>query len=139
VKNTGKPSEREFEAKYGSLGKRAYVHRLPDAAEIFGRVGKIGLTRAMPSDYLVVCDSQTEFAEVKSTQNKTSFPFSVLKDKQVASAHMITAAGGDYFIYIHRLATGDWYKVPFTVIAATRAAGSASIKWDELKVYKWKI
>lgn len=138
MKNTGKTSETIFENAFRMKGKRAFVWRIPDAAEIYGRTGGARFNRSMPSDYVVVQQGkQTEFAEVKSTQNLTSFPFSILKKDQIASAAMIVAAGGAYFIYVHHLISDAWYRIPFALVQAARELGSSSIKWSELEEYSW--
>ena len=138
AKNTGKPSEKIFESSLDRLGKRAVYFRLVDASEIKGRTGVISSSvRSQPSDYIVVVDGKTSFAEVKSTQNPTSFPFSLLKRTQSAAAEMITAAGGDYHIYVHNLNSNRWYRFPYSVIEATRAAGKQSIPWSNLETHVW--
>lgn len=137
AKNTGKPSEEHFEAVWGALGKRAYLHRFVDAAEIVGRTGKIGFSRKAPADYLLVHNGQTEFAEVKSTQNATSFPFSLLQVGQTAAAAMAIAAGGSYFVYAHRLSTDEWFRFPYALVVQTKALGKASIPWNALKEHAW--
>ncbi|MES0183299.1 hypothetical protein NKK48_01120 [Mesorhizobium sp. C386A] len=49
------------------------------------------------------------FAEVKSTQDETAFPFSLLRKIPSAMAIMILAAGGEYLVYIHRITTDEWF------------------------------
>ena len=135
AKNTGKPSEQDFENFWLKLGKRAWVWRVPDAAEVKGRTGNIGTTRPAPSDYVVVHNT-TQFAEVKSTQDNTAFRFSLLRAKPSAMAVMILAAGGDYFVYIHRIPTDEWFRVPYQVI---RDHPRRSLTWTELESYRWKL
>ncbi|MBN7759812.1 hypothetical protein JYP52_01570 [Nitratireductor aquibiodomus] len=135
TKNTGKPSEQEFERIWDRLGKSAWYWRVVDAAEVRGRTGKSGFTRSAPSDYVVAHDG-IHFAEVKSTQDDTAFRFSLLRTKPSAMAKMIVTAGGDYFVYIHRMKTGEWFKVPFSVIDNHP---KRSLTWPELKEYKWTL
>jgi penicillin-binding protein-related factor A (putative recombinase) len=137
MKNTGKSSETIFENSHKMLGKKAFVWRIPDAAEIYGRTGGGRFNRSMPCDYLITVSGKTEYAEVKSTQNLTSFPFNLLKKDQIASAAMIVAAGGSYFIYVHHLISDRWYRIPFALVQAARELGSSSIKWPELEEYSW--
>jgi hypothetical protein len=73
AKNSGKPSESDFEDILSRLGKRAYCYRIVDAAEVRGRTGRIGFIRPAPSDYIVTIDGQTSYSEVKSTTD-TSLP-----------------------------------------------------------------
>ena len=135
--NTGKSSEKEFEARLSSLGKRAYFYRVKDAAAIRGLTGKIGHADATPADYIVVVDGDTHFAEVKSTINETSFPFSMLKKGQNSHGMRILAARGKYNVYIHHLPTEKWFRVPLSVINAVRDIGKASLKWNDLERYRW--
>lgn len=139
AKNTGKPSEQLFESAHDSLGKRAYYCRLVDAAEVKGRTGRMGHVRPQPSDYVLVVDGVTSFAEVKSTQEKTSFPFSLLRTKQSAAAKMILGAGGSYFVYLHDLTRDRWFKVPYALIQIVKDHGKSSIPWDDLKEFKWNL
>jgi penicillin-binding protein-related factor A (putative recombinase) len=138
AKNTGKPSETFFENVWQVLGKRAFCYRIADAAETYGRVGKIGMTRATPSDYIVTFGGETFYAEVKSTQEKTSFPFALLKKGQQAAAPQVLAAGGGYLVFVHSLTNNTWYRIPYAVIQAVKDAGRSSITWSELETLKWK-
>jgi penicillin-binding protein-related factor A (putative recombinase) len=140
AKNTGKPSEKMFEEHLNSFGKRCYWYRFVDAAEVKGRTGAIGSIRPAPSDYLVVLDGETEFSEVKSTQNTTSFPFSILRRTQSATAGMAIAAGGEYWIYLHDLTRNQWYRIPYTFIEAWRTAtGRSSAPWNNLKEFVYEL
>ena len=138
MKNTGKTSEEIFEDAFKPLGKKAFVWRIPDAAEIYGRTEGGKFNRSMPSDYILTLEGQGNiYAEVKSTQNLTSYPFSSLKKGQNAMAAMIIAAGGPYNIYIHRLTTDQWYRIPYSLVKKTKDEGASSIKWEHLKEYPW--
>ncbi|RWN60247.1 hypothetical protein [Mesorhizobium sp.] len=135
AKNTGKPSEQEFERIWNKLGKRAWAWRVVDAAEVRGRTGKIGFTRSAPSDYIVAYNG-VHFAEVKSTQDDTAFRFSLLRKIPSAMAVMILAAGGDYLVYIHRITTDEWFCIPYQLI---RDNSARSLTWKELERHKWKL
>lgn len=137
-KNTGKPSEKQFEARLNSMGKVAAHFRLVDASEITGRTGKIAISaRAQPADYVIVMDGKTTLAEVKSTANPTSFPFSMIKQAQWIAGTLTMTAGGAYLVFIHRLTTDEWYKVPFEVIWRAKQTNKSSFKWAELSEYIW--
>lgn len=138
MKNTGKPSEALFEASITALGKRGYWYRIKDAAAIRGLTGRVGVGMdATPSDYMCVVWGMTFFAEVKSTQHETLFEFGLLKAGQNAHGKRIVAAGGEYWIFIHRLATGDWYKVPMWVVQDFEAGtGRRSMAWNEMERFK---
>jgi len=137
AKNTGKPSETFFETVWQSLGKRAFCYRIADAAENYGRTKTIGMIRATPSDYIVTFDGETFYAEVKSTQEKTSFPFALLKKGQRAAGPQVVTAGGGYFVFAHNLSTGRWYRIPYQVITAVKELGRSSIPWTELESLSW--
>lgn len=131
--NTGKSAEKEFEARIASFGKRAYLHRFDDASSFFALAGKAGNVASQPSDYLLILDGRSEFCEVKSTANPTSFPFSMLRPTQLGRARQITAAGGTYTIYVKSISSGGWFVVPFNDLAVMQKAGKSSAKWAELQ------
>lgn len=134
-KNTGKPSEKEFALIFAKLGKKVFVHRVVDSAEIRGRLGK-GWVREMPSDWIVTENGVMYYAETKSTMSKVSFRVSSMTTGQKAAAKRQFAAGGLYFVFVHRLATGDWYKVPAEFLLTS---GKTTFKWAELQPYPWEL
>ena len=136
MKNTGKPSEDKFERHIASFGKKAFLHRFVDAAEIRGRTGKIGQARTAPSDYMLVLDGETSFAEVKSTVHSTSFQFSLLRTTQSADATRILAAGGTYKVFIHAIEPDLWFCVPYGVL---KGHPKRSMTWDELSPWRYDI
>ena len=137
MKNTGKPSEQAFEEHWTALGKLAFFHRFVDASEIKGRTGKIGHARPAPSDYLVTHTNKTFYAEVKSTENETRFPFALLRVVQSAAAKQVLAAGGEYWIFAHSLHLNQWFAFPYSVVNVAKSHGQASIPWKELE--QWKV
>lgn len=138
AKNTGKPSETVWKDAHTRLGKRAFFHRFVDASEIVGKTGKVAISASsQPSDYLLVLDGLTSFCEVKSTQNTTSFPFSILRKNQSADAKMILAAGGSYWIYAHALELNRWFRFPYSLVDQVKAAGKSSIPWVDLNPFEW--
>jgi penicillin-binding protein-related factor A (putative recombinase) len=139
AKNTGKSSEQKWEDHFTALGKTAFFYRVVDAAEVRGRTGKIGFVRPAPSDYILVHQGRTSFAEVKSTQNATSFPFSLLRRTQSAIAVQVVSAGGNYDIYAHNLVTDVWYKFPYQLVTETKRAGKASIPWSQLQDFTYAL
>lgn len=139
AKNTGKSSEQKWEDHFTALGKSAYFYRVVDAAEVRGRTGKIGFIRPAPSDYVLVHQGRMSFAEVKSTQNKTSFPFSILRTVQSAIAKMVLAAGGSYDVYVHQMIGDQWFKIPYEVIQSVKDSGKSSIPWVQLQDFKYGI
>lgn len=140
AKNTGKSSEAIWELAWTRLGKRAYFYRIPDAAEHFGRnKGRVINVRPTPSDYMLTVDGQTIYSEVKSTQNQTAFPFSLLKKGQTAAAPQVLSAGGQYHVFVHNLSSDRWYRIPFQVIQAVKEIGKSSIPWTELEQFSWSL
>lgn len=135
-KNLGGATQAEFEKRVASYGKQAFLYKLVDAAEIRGRTGTVGRARAQPSDYLLTYKGQTSYAEVKSCDNKTSFPMSYIRDVQHAAARQVIAAGGQYLVFIKRLEVGNWYCVPYQAFPQTDVK---SVKWETLAPYEWKL
>lgn len=125
-------AEKDFDDHFKLKGKRAFVFKFPDAAEIYGRVGKIGQTRAVPSDRIVTCDGETFYAEVKSTEDPLRFKKSLLRKTQTAFATQIIAAGGQYLVFVKSLALNLWYVMPYSV-----ASASPSILWSDMEAFKW--
>jgi penicillin-binding protein-related factor A (putative recombinase) len=139
AKNTGKPSEASFESKLDALGKRAYYYRIKDAAAIRAITGVIGYADETPSDYIIVINGTVEFAEVKSTVDPVRFTMSQMTKGQNAHGVRILAAGGGYNVYIHRLATDQWYCVALSVMQMFKAQGYSSLKWEDLEAFRWEI
>lgn len=141
MRNTGQESQERFEAYWNSLGKAAFLERRIDLAHVRGLNPGIRGIRfpAQPSDYILTFGSLTYYCEVKSCSNKTSFPFSQIEKGQWAAMMRVTAAGGEYLFYLHKLETDDWYRVPAKLILAADKEGKASIRWDQLKGYEAQI
>lgn len=134
--NTGKSSEQQFEHAFHKLGKRAFVFRLPDSKETYGRTSQVGAVRAQPSDYIVTEDGEMYYAEVKSTTDKNKFTLSQLQRGQKHAMRRQSLAGGEYFLFIHRKDTDEWYKVPGHKLLDL---DKASVKWTEILSYKWNL
>lgn len=135
--NTGTTSEKIFEFHFKKLGKAAFVYRFPDKKEVRGRTknGAVWM-RKQPSDYLVTENGVMYYAEVKSSEAKISFPFSKIQPFQIGSARQQISAGGLYFFFLHRLDTGDWYKVPAELILNS---DKSSVRWTDLDSYRWSL
>lgn len=80
-------------------------------------------------------DGVTSYCEVKSTVNKTSFGFNLLQPAQVSAGRRVLAAGGEYWVYVHALSLGKWFKIPFDLIRST--TDKRSISWPDLAPYEW--
>lgn len=138
VKNTGTSSEDEFELILRrAYGKKVFIYRVTDSKEVRGRSNsKTAFTKAQPSDYIVTEDGRMYYAEVKSSNNKTSFPFSQISTVQWGSSKRQYIAGGCYFFFLHNVNTNNWYKVP---AFAFHNHDRKSFKWEELEEFKWKL
>lgn len=140
MKNTGKPSEKIFDDYWRTRGKVAFNFAFADSSSLTGLNGKMVQALAQPSDRLVIHDGKVEFAEIKSTQDDTAFRFSLLRKKQSAFAAFILAAGGTYSVYVHRLLTDEWFRVPYQIINIVKEQGSQSIPWAEMqRVFRWSF
>ena len=139
MKNNGKPSEEIFDDAWKPLGKRAYVFKFEDTASLRGRNKKAVFAAAQPSDRLLVHDGQTCFAEIKSTIDPVRFKFTLLRRVQGFAAASAIAAGGSYDVFIHNLSQNQWFRLPYSVIAAAKEEGRGSLTWDELSPYSWSF
>lgn len=133
-KNTGKDSEDIFEeALNKNYGKNAFLHRLTDTAEA-SRGGKIKVKiRETPSDFILTLDGIMLYLEVKSSSNKTSFPFANFTTGQIRAMRRQAAAGGTYAVYIHNKLTDGWFSISGREVINLLDQGVKSIKWTELK------
>jgi penicillin-binding protein-related factor A (putative recombinase) len=134
---TGVAAEEEFEGFFLPFGKQAKVYRFEDAKALYGKNKRKVANDAKPSDYIVTFKGITFFAEVKSSENPTSFPFGMLQPGQSAIGAAVTIAGGEYWIFAKSDVLDQWFRIPYRVVMDTRAAGKKSIKWDELGPYRW--
>lgn len=129
AKNDGTAAERAFE----TLIKADVLYRFPDQKALTGlnggrRVGDF----PKPSDYLVTKAGETSYAEVKSVQSSTSFPFDDIRPSQKSMALRLARVGGLYNFYIFSFGLGQWFVMPAKVFAAAVEAGSKSVKFKDL-------
>lgn len=136
-RNTGKPSEDEFERRFALKGKAACLFRFHDASDLYGRNRKIMNVPSQPADYLLFDKGQGQLAEVKSTIDPLRFNLNLISMDQWSAAVRVTAAKGLYNFYIHALALPQWFCVPAAVISSFKKAKRASILWPELTDYAW--
>ena len=128
-KNKGKKHEREFEQVLeAAYKKRVFIHRNKDTGDASGRAGKLTIVAAQPSDYIVTLDGITAYVEVKDCNNKTSFPFSNIRESQWSAAKQQVAAKGLYFFVVHH--KGTWFCIPAKVILDTTTR--KSLPWKDL-------
>jgi penicillin-binding protein-related factor A (putative recombinase) len=129
----------EFETYMAAGGKRVFVHRITDSAEVRGMTAGMsgratGHTKEQPADYVIVSFDTMYYAEVKSSKNPTSFPFKNIERGQWNAATRTDRAGGIYLFFLKNLVTGVWYKVPARVLLDHTAK---SIKWSDLQTHIW--
>lgn len=129
-----KKAENDFKDAFSSLGKAAVVLRFSDAAEAKVLNGKFAKARAQASDFLVVASGETFFAEVKSSEEKVSFPHSNIRPHQWARSRQVLLAGGQYFFFIKAEVYGVWYRIPAQVL---HVAERKSTRWSEIEGYSW--
>lgn len=129
-------AEAEFEARFRSFGKRAYVHKLPDTKSVRHYTKGKGFVVAQPSDYIVTHDGAMFYGEVKFCTSKTSFPFGSIQTGQMNAARRIIAAGGWYFFFIYSVASSCWFRVPAAMVIVS---DKKSLKWSEIQNLKWNL
>lgn len=131
MRNDGKEAEAAFLKRLAGPG--VVVERLWDAADLRGlNNGRHINDFKKPSDFLVTRDGQMHFAEVKSVQSATSFPFANLEDGQRSAALRQAAVGGPYSFYLFSYGLGRWFVMSAKTFAAAVAEGKASIKFSTL-------
>ena len=131
MKNDGKSAEKCF-VDAMELTKR-WVHRFRDMRDVKGlNRGKNLAMFPCPSDFLIGGADGLFLAEVKSTQNETSFPFGDVRPAQRAAAAHAASRGFPYFFFIMNTNDGEWYVMPATQFVETIRAGRKSIPYKEL-------
>lgn len=130
---TGKSAEQAFEDHWNSIG---HVQRFYDQADLRGRNGGQAVGDfPKPADYLVSSPNHPlHFAEVKSCQGKTSFPFGGIRKAQSAAALLEHSRGsGAYAFYIFSYEQGRWFYMDCKEYAEHVAAGRRSVKFEDLR------
>jgi hypothetical protein len=132
-KNDGTAAEEAFE----KLIKADDLYRFPDQKMLRGLNGGRAVGDfPKPSDYLVTKCRETFYAEVKSCQSATSFPFADIRPAQRAKALRMAAIGGRYDFYIFSYGRGQWFLMTEELFALAVNAGAKSIKFEELPEWK---
>lgn len=128
--NDGTAAEEAFE----KLILADDLYRFPDQKMLRGLNGgrPVG-DFPKPSDYLVTKLGLTWYAEVKSTQSATSFPFADIRPSQKAKALKMAAFGGRYHFYIFSYGLGKWFLMSCNQFAFAITHGRKSIKFEELQ------
>ena len=129
--NTGVPSEKKFDQHFRKLG--GFVYAFEDAKQLFGKNKRAVANDAKPCDRMVVLKGTTFWAEIKSTENKTSFPFGIIKTDQLGYARQIIRADGQYLFFVHSLHLDKWFRIPAALVIERILYGTKSFKWTELQ------
>lgn len=136
MRNSGKEAEKAFLARMLAV-PGTVIERFWDQSDLRGiNKGKAIADFAKPSDFLVTQYGSIFYAEVKSVQSATSFPFSNLEAGQRSAALRQAAVGGDYRFFLFSYGLGRWFLMPATLFAATLEAGKSSVKFSSLKEWK---
>jgi penicillin-binding protein-related factor A (putative recombinase) len=133
MKNDGKEAQKAvldiMQARKGVVVERFY-----DQSDLRGlNKGRAVVDYPKPSDFLVTEEGNIFFAEVKSVQSTTSFPFGNIEHGQKSAARRQVLVGGDYRFYLFTYGLGKWFVMPATVYANHLAAGKASVKFKDLE------
>lgn len=138
MNKTWQDTEKDFELRIATLGKKAFLHRVTDTKEANRgkKTNKVKI-KAQPSDYLLTYEGKMRYAEVKHCSNKTSFPFSNLTISQFNAMTRQRAAGGLYSVFVYNSNTDTWYNISGDRILFCLELKEKSIKWKEIEHLKW--
>ena len=138
MKNSGKFAEQWFETHWKSCGKRVMLYQFEDFYQTTYKNKNTGrVSKPQPADYLLTECGALQFAEVKSSHNKTSFPFSDVQTLQWQMARKQQIAQGKYEFFILNMNHFIWFRVPARVLLNQKDAGFKSVKWSDLALYTW--
>jgi len=134
MRNDGVQYQKSFEAMCKAQG--FHVFRLRDSKDVNGlNKTKGGRRLAMfpcPADFLVAQPGSMVLTEVKSTQNKTSFPYANIEPAQRSAACICAVIGAPYNFWIYSIALEKWFILPAAEFATDIKAGKKSRKFEEL-------
>lgn len=120
------------------MTKKSFCFKFHDARMAIGTGGsKRIFTASHPADYIVTDRGLMFYAEVKSSQNETSFPFASVKKSQWSGAMQTVSAGGSYFFFLKAEIHRRWFRVPAYIMLGLFHDGAKSVKWTSLGDYLW--
>lgn len=129
-------AQEEFESWF--VGKTHFVYQFEDARAVMGALkSRKVFVQGRPSDYLVTSDGVTFFAEVKTSENPTSFPLSNIAKAQWNCAIKMVAAKGLYWFYIRKEPDRIWYRVPAVFFVSLFNNQILSAKWKDMESFRW--
>lgn len=129
-------AEDDFDDHWRRMGKRAFLFEFKDARHLRGMNKRPTAVGKQPSDRLVTYQGVTFFAEVKYTDDPSRFDFGLIKPGQHGTGIMVSAAGGEYRVYVKSGALNQWFMIPYPVI---RDWHKKSMTWQDLQPYKVTI
>lgn len=128
-------AQKEFESWFTNR-KSAFVYQFEDAREAMGvRQSRKVFTKGQPSDYLVIDNGVTFFAEVKSSSESVSFALASIRKSQWSCAIQVVSAKGLYFFFIRKEPDRIWYKIPAAFFVDIQNAGVKSVKWKDIECF----
>ena len=124
-------AEEEFKSWFST--KQSFCFQFHDARQAKGAGGSQRIfTTSHPSDFVVADHGVMFFAEVKSSQDPASFPFSSVQKAQWSAAIQATAAGCLYYFFIRSEVLKKWFRIPAALMIDMRNEGVKSVKWQHL-------
>lgn len=111
--------------------RRAFVHRLPDPGDLPMIQGQRPKLPPQPADFVVCVGGVMFYAEVKSSANKTTFPFRMIRDSQRAAAKECVRTKCPYFFYVYSAYNDLWYCIPAKFILDRIAKDLKSAPWKD--------
>lgn len=128
----GYSAEGEFKSWFQTKG--SFCFQFLDARMAKGTGGSNRIfTGSQPSDFLVFEGGEAFLAEVKSSQNETSFPFDSIQKSQWSAAMRTVSAGGSYYFFIRSEVLKKWFRVPAAVMLELHSGPTKSVRWEHLK------
>ncbi|AJD82940.1 holliday junction-specific endonuclease [Achromobacter phage JWF] len=133
ARSKGKISEDYFESWWKPHGKRVHVQRFTDTLFVMGQQqDRLARKDAQPADYLVSAYGKMFYAEVKESENATSFSFGNITKNQMACARQTLAAGGRYYFFINHIVTNLWHVVDAEAFIRMIDNDMKSVKWHDI-------
>ncbi len=108
----GYTAQDEFAHRWEAMGKQAWLHRLKDASDLYGRNKRLVQVDAQPADFVAAFASWFGLVECKSTKDTRGFPTALIKQAQRVAAIRCMYADAPYVFAIQNNATKEWFLPP---------------------------
>lgn len=130
----GKDVETDFKDRWNNLGKAAWLYRLADVAELYGKNNGLVITDAQPADFLAVYDGWNGLIECKGTTDPIGFRLSLIRKSQhqAATRHIAGGVAHSYRFAIRSEVYQKWFLAPASIIQL-----KGTIRWQDLSPYEW--